>query len=51
MLQVQGFTAADYAIFCKLCGIKQLLYTVDFSKEVFSGSYLCNKILAEEFYL
>ena len=35
-------------IFCKLYGVKQLLYTADFSKEVFSGFYLFNEVLAEE---
>ena len=48
---MQEFAAADYAIFYKLCSIKQLLYIADFSNEVFSGSYLCNKVLAEELYL
>ena len=48
MLQVQGSITINYAIFCKLYSVKQLLYIVDFSKEVFSGFYLFNKVLAEE---
>ena len=38
-------------IFRKLYSIKQLLYTADFSKEVLSGFYPFNKVLAEELYL
>jgi len=45
---MQGFAATNYAIFYKLYSVKQLLYTADFSKMVLCGSYLFNKVLAEE---
>jgi len=35
-------------IFRKLYSVKQLLHIADFSKEVLCGSYLFNKVLAEE---
>jgi hypothetical protein len=38
-------------IFCKLYGVKQLLYTADFSKEVLSSSHPFNEVLVEELYL
>ena len=35
-------------IFYKLCSVKQLLYTVDFCKEVLSGFYPFDEVLAEK---
>ena len=35
-------------IFYKLYSVKQLLYIADFSEEVFSSSYLFDKVLAEK---
>jgi len=44
-------TAINYAIFYKFCGVKHLLYIIDFYKEVFYSFYLYNKVLVEELYL
>ena len=38
-------------IFRKLYSVEQLLYTADFSEEVFSSFYPINEVLAEELYL
>jgi len=48
---MQWFATTTYVIFRELYSIKQLLYTADFIKEVFSGFYPLGEVLVEELYL